>query len=167
MKKYPTVALLCILVLSCSMPHQNEIVKVELAGSGNWSLFGTALSVDDSLNYKYYDARLQKNYIGKVSGTFWDTLNRKFEEIKFKSIPVHSDRFIVGGSYFELIIHWNGGNRRILRALDQPMDSVTNVFEWLNGSFKKARLHEVNYPLKFETTYQNPLRNLSNDHPKP
>ena len=71
-----------MLLLACTKPKQivNEITKVELARSGAWSDYGAAISIDSTLNYKYYDANIKHcYYVGKVTGAFWDTVNQKFE----------------------------------------------------------------------------------------
>jgi hypothetical protein len=152
------IILLCFLLLSCSNPvqHKNEITKVVFARSGAWFDRGAALEIDSSLRYKYYDANQKKYYIGTITARFWDTLNTKFEDIKFKTITAHSGKIIQDANYFEVIIYWKSGKRRITRVWDQPLDSMLTVVEWLNNSPKKAILHEVNYAIKFETTYQNP-----------
>src|SRR5271165_6301475 len=105
--KYLVPTLSLLFLLSCkNPPHQNnEITKVELARSGAWSDNGAAISIDSSLSYKYYDGNVkQGNFIGKTSEKFWDTLNRKFEQIKFKSIPATDNKHIWDANYFELIV---------------------------------------------------------------
>jgi len=148
-----------MLFLSCIKPkqHKNEIIKVELARSGAWSDHGAAISVDSSLNYRYCDNNVKHGYfVGKVKERFWDTLNRKFEKIKYKSLPITDNKNIADINYFELIIHWKNGKKRVIRAWDIPTDSVLSIFKWLNDSYKNVKLHQVNYPIKFETIFQNP-----------
>jgi hypothetical protein len=151
--------LLCILVLfSCKKRFQqaNEITKIELARSGAWSDFGAAVSIDTSLNYKYYSGNSKKNFVGKINTRFWDLINRRFEQIKFKSIAPTDNKNIADANYFELIIYWRDSSKRIIRVKDIKPDSVISAFVWLNDSYKKVRLHQVNYSLKFETTFQIP-----------
>lgn len=151
---------LITLVIACNKPAQrnNEITKVELARSGAWADNGAAISVDSSLSYKYYDGNVKLGYyVGRVSETFWDTLNQKFERIKYKSLPFTDNKLIEDANYFELIVHWKNGKRRITRVWNWPADlAVLSVISWLNDSHKRFKLHQVNYPIKFETTYQNP-----------
>ncbi|WP_295676787.1 hypothetical protein [uncultured Mucilaginibacter sp.] len=138
--------------------HQtNEIIKVELARSGAWSDYGGAIGVDSSLNYKCYDGNTKRNFIGKINASFWDSINRRFEQIKFKEIPVFDNKNIADATYFELIIYWKDSSKRITRVRDIKPDSVVNAFRWLNDSYKKVMLHQVNYSIKFETTFQDPL----------
>ena len=158
--RYVLILLCFVQFLSCTKPktHINEITKVELARSGAWSDYGAAISVDSSLNYKYCDNNAKRHYFaGKVGEDFWDTLNRKFERIKFKSLPATDNKLIQDANYFELIIYWKDSSRRITRARDIKIDSVVNTLIWLNDSYKNVKLHQVNHSIKFETTYQDPL----------
>jgi len=109
------------------------------------------------LNYKYFDGNSKKNFIGKINTRFWDSINRRFERIKFKEIPVSDDNNIIkDATYFELIIHWKDSSRRITRVRDIKPDSVVLAFIWLNDSYKNIKLHQISRPIKFETTFQNP-----------
>jgi len=157
--KYAGWFLVMLFFISCTKPVKtnNDITKVELARSGAWSDYGAAISIDSSLSYKYCDNNTKQRYFaGTIDDKFWDTLNRKLEGIKFKSLPVTDNKLIEDAEYYELIIYWKNGKRRIKRVWDFPQqDSVLNVIKWLNDSYKKAKLHHVNYPIKFETTYQN------------
>jgi hypothetical protein len=149
-----------IFLLACGKPAQrnNEITKVELARSGAWSDFGASISVDTSLNYKYfgdYENVKQGYFIGKVNRKFWDTLNQKLERIKFKTLPVSDNVSATDINYFELIIHWKNGKRRLLRAWNGRSDSVLNVIKWLDTSYKNMELHQIKDTIRFETTYHN------------
>src|ERR1700741_4221927 len=152
------VLLSVLLFLSCKTPpHQNnEITKMELASSGGWN-FGTAIGIDSSLNYKYYDGNSKKSFVGKISAKLWDSINKKFEQIKFKKLPASDHKNIADATYFELIIYWKDSSRRITRVRNIKTDSVVNTFIWINESYKSVKLHEVNYTIKFETTYQYPI----------
>jgi hypothetical protein len=155
--KYVLILSFLLLLLSCKRPTQtNEITKIELARSGAWSDFGAAVGIDSSLNYRYYDGNSKKNFVGKISAGLWDSINKRFEQIKFKKIPTADNKNIADATYFELIIYWKDSSRRITRVQDLKTDSVVNTFIWLNDSYKNVKLHQVNRPLKFETTFQNP-----------
>jgi hypothetical protein len=147
-----------ILLLSCTKPHRqnNEITKIELASSGGWN-FGTAIGIDSSLNYKYYDGNSKKNFVGKISAKLWDSINTRSAQIEFKKIPAYDHKNIADATYFELIIYWKDSSRRITRVRDIKTDSVADAFAWIKDSYKRVKLHQVNYPIKFETTYQDPI----------
>lgn len=150
---------LITLIIACNKHAQrnNEITKVELARSGAWADNGAAISVDSSLNYKYYDGNVKQGYYwGKISAKLWDTLNRKFEEIKFKTIQPVAYRGAEDVNIFELIIHWKGGKRRILREWYGKPDPISNTVLWLNNSYKSVKLHRIQHSIAFETTYQIP-----------
>ena len=158
--KYVLTLVCFVLFLSCTKPNRqiNEITKVELARIGAWSDRGAAISVDDSLIYKYFgDYNVDRGYFtGKVSKQFWDTLNRKLEQIRFKTIPVTDNVHTADLNYFELIIHWSNKKRRIIRVWNWKRDSVLNTLIWLNYSYKRLKLRQINDSIKFETTFQNP-----------
>jgi hypothetical protein len=152
----------CALLLStCTKPVQknNEIIKVELAESGYFFDFGkklsTVISIDSCLNFRYYDGNKGNGYyIGKVSLQFWDTINRKLDMINFKTLksdkPIHDP----GKGYYELIVHWKAGKRRIIRTASLGNNLIDRTFTWLNYSCKKIKLRHVNSRIKFETTFQ-------------
>ncbi|MDB5112754.1 MAG: hypothetical protein JWR67_3868 [Mucilaginibacter sp.] len=155
--KYIVVLIFIMLSISCKKAtrHNNEIIKVELARSGAWSDFGASMSIDTSLNYKYfgdYGNVKQGYFIGKVTHKFWDTLNQKFEQIKFKTIDTNDNTNVADANYFEVIIHWKNEKRRIIRVRPRENDSIINVFLWLNDSFKYIKLHPIKNHIKFETT---------------
>lgn len=117
--------LLCfvLLLLSCTKPkqHKNEIIKVELARSGAWSDYGGTISIDTSLNYKYYGdyGNIKQGYFtGKISGKFWDTLNRKLEQIRYKKLPASDNANVVDVNYFELINPLEGWETTCIKGLE-------------------------------------------------
>ena len=155
-------------ITACNKPAQrnNEITKVELARSGAWSDNGATISIDTSLNYKYfgdYGNVKQGYFIGKVNNKFWDTLNEKFEQIKFRTIDTNDNTNVADVNYFEVIIHWKNQKRRIIRIRPRENDPVINTFVWLNDSYKNVKLHPVRKPIKFETIYHRPLPRLNID----
>jgi len=156
--KYVASFAVLLFFISCTKPVQpnNEIRKVVLARSGAWSDYGAAISVDSSLSYKYCDNNQKQHYfVGKVDEKFWDTLNRKLEEVKFRSLPATDNTHIADAEYYELIVYWKKGKRRLTRVWDFPQqDSALNVIKWLNDSYKKVKLKPVKGPIQFETTYQ-------------
>ena len=153
------LSLLCFVsLLSCKKPklHTNEIVKIELARSGAWSDFGAAIGIDSSLSYRYYNGNTRKYFTGKITEEFWDTLNTKFKEMKYKVADTTDNIDVVDVNHFELIIHWKDHKRRIVRVHGSHPDSVLSVMLWLNGSAKNVKLHRIRTQIPFETTYQNP-----------
>jgi hypothetical protein len=79
-------------------------------------------------------------FTGKVTRQFWDTLNQKFEEIKFKTAAPYSKLVLSDADYFELIIYWRNGKRKITRYWDGGQEPVIAVFNWLDSSYKNIRL---------------------------
>jgi len=155
--KYTLILSVIILLMSCKKAiHQNnEITKVELARSGTWFNLGATISVDSSLKYKYfgdYGQVKQGYFTGKVTRQFWDTLNQKFEKIKFKTVSPHSKLVLSDADYFELIIYWRNGKREITRYWDGGHEPVTTVIDWLDSSYKSTKLKQADNQFEFETT---------------
>jgi len=165
--RYFLTLLLSVALISCKKPaHQNnEISKIELARGGGWSK-GTAISIDSSLNYEFYGLLNKdapegkwKYYTGKITKAFWDTLNNKFEQINYKTLDtVQVGPIIEDANFFELIIHWGTQKRQIIRIDTDGTDAVSKTLTWLDSSFKKVNLHQVDTPFKFETIAQDPPR---------
>jgi hypothetical protein len=152
------VLLFMFLFIACKklQPQYNNISKIELARSGAWSDFGAAISIDSSLNYKYYGnyGKVKQGYfLGKASRKLWDTLTQKLEKINFKTVSSSDNLSVADVNYYEVIIHWKNHTKKIIRVSPRESDAVINTIRWLDSSFRKVNLHQVNNPIKFETTY--------------
>eukprot|EP01037_Dinobryon_pediforme_P016380 gene16380-16558_t len=132
---------LFLLAISCAKPKpQYDITKVELTRSGAWSDFGGSISIDSSLNYKYYgDYGKVKQWFftGKVSTQFWDTLNQKLKHIKYKTLSVTDN---------ENTVDWLGKcpscaqwNTFVEEVLEKPNTSVPN---WKTSSTTQQRANK-------------------------
>jgi hypothetical protein len=158
------ITLMAILI-SCKkhVPRNNEITRVEVATGG---CFGpcqyTALSIDSSLELKYYGGHLlpdrwrktlQGYYDAKVSRGFWDTLNMKLEHIKYKKLDT-ARNWVIDSQDFEIIIHYDRGVKHIRFTGDSFPDSVETVFRWIDSSYRTVVLHHIKGPIQFETVVQ-------------
>jgi len=157
------ILIVSVLLFSCNKPRgQTEIKSVELAKIVAISNSGTALHVDSSLNCIFYlfygnpGSGKPMYYQGKVTPAFWDTLNSKFEKIKYKTLDTTDKAWGIDGESYELIIHWKNGMKKITRFIPSQADSLISVLNWLNSSYKTIELKQRKAPFKFETTYQNP-----------
>jgi hypothetical protein len=160
--------IIALAIFGCSEPNRqnNEITKVELARSGAWSDYGATISVDTSFNYKYFGDHgnvKQGYFIGKIDIKFWDTLNQKLQKIHYKTLPITDNAHMVDVNYFELIVHWKNGKKRISRAWNWPSDtSVLKVIMWIDNSYQLVKLHQVRDSVQFETRYHKlPRPNIS------
>jgi hypothetical protein len=148
-----------VLLFSCKQKPRpvNEITKVELATCSLRSE-NSALSVDSLLTFNYYDGTGPTSkhgyYTGKINALFWDTLNKKLEALKYKTL-VRND-MMVDGKPFEFIVHWKGNTKMIICDSENPKDSLVIFLKWLSNSRKAVQLHQVKAPIRFETTFQNP-----------
>jgi len=142
---------------SCNEPHRhNEITKIELTRTGAWADIGAIIKIDTSLNYDYwgrYDTVKEGYFTGRISQGFWDTLNYKFDQLKYKTLDTTDNSNVQDANYFELIIHWEKGRRRIIRVDTGGNYPLIKTLKWLNDSYKNVQLKRATNPIKFETTY--------------
>jgi len=158
----PIAFLLLILLSGCKtyVPKFNKITKVELARSGAWSDYGATISIDSVLNYKYFGdyANVKQGYfIGKFDVRFWDTLNHKLEAANFRIADTATNMNVKDARYYELIIQWESGKKRLLRLSDMKADSILSLCRWIDTTYKRVKLKRVDQPFKFETVFHSPL----------
>ncbi|MDB5114831.1 MAG: hypothetical protein JWQ79_323 [Mucilaginibacter sp.] len=160
MKHLSILLLFVILFVGCKPKNRNnEITKIGFARDGAWLDQGAAISINDSLTYKYYGritGRDRCYHTGKISEGFWDTLNQKLEKIRYKTLDTTDNRLVEDGIYYEIIITWKNGRKHITRYRDIKTDSVLAVLNWINDSYKNVKLQKIKTPIKFETTFQTP-----------
>ncbi|HEY9004238.1 MAG TPA: hypothetical protein VIM89_22980 [Mucilaginibacter sp.] len=149
------ISLLCF---GCNkrVHRKGEITKIEFARDGLSITPGVTIGIDETLDYKYfgnYESQHQKYLVGKVSSQFWDTLTRKLHAIKFKTVKATIDPLDESEEYYELIVYWTNGKRRLLRVWSKEPDPVLSLCEWIDTSYKKVKLHKANGIIKFETLH--------------
>jgi len=151
---------ICFLVLiSCYHPKKrtDQISKIEIATSD--CLKGCpviGISIDSTLTFKYYggyNAKLQGYYSGFVTQGFWDTLNTKLEQIKFKGLETNNFGELDGHSA-EVVVYWNKQKRHFMRSIYEDPDSISHILIWIADSYKHIQLQKLKDSVKFETTYQ-------------
>jgi len=126
-KHYVSIIAIVLMAAACNKPvkSKNEIIKIEFAHE--WP--AGAISIDSSLTYHYFGGQLAKKkgyFTGKATASFWDTLNRKFEQIDFKHLDTAGNlRIDVPAS--ELIIYWKGHKLHLRKDLYDLPDSVSNT----------------------------------------
>jgi len=117
---------------------------------GNWNKYYSTLA------FKYYGgykAKLQGYYSGVVTRGFWDTLNIKLKEIKFKKLDTSKD-YPLDGEVAETIFYWGKQKRHIFKSIDDDPDSVSHVLIWIINSYKNIELNKLKDSVNFETRYQ-------------
>jgi hypothetical protein len=165
---YISLIIICccqITILGCKKPvsRKNEIIKVEVATG--WC-FGpcqlTALSIDSSLELKYFGGRLlpgrwrktlQGYYKGRVSRLFWDSLNMKLEDIKYKKLDTNR-QWVMDSQILEVIIYYRNGVKHIKTSEGSFPDSIEKVFLWIDSSYKATKLQHIKGPIQFKTVAQ-------------
>jgi hypothetical protein len=151
------LAFFLLIVLLCGCDKQqrriNEITKIEIATGG---CFGpcqsTVVSVDSSLNYRYWgggdswaarvddskNGKLRGYFSAKTSREFWDTLNIKLEQINFKQLDTvyaHS----VDDQSLSVLIHYGNKIKHINAHSASLPDSVGRVFYYIIRSYKTIK----------------------------
>jgi hypothetical protein len=162
--KYYIAALLILLIFECCTKHQqyqNPVIKIELSRTGGESDDGAIISIDSNLICNYYgrlnSSKSEYYYTGKITATFWDTLNKRVEQTKFRAAPLNNNLHVSDSEEFELIIHSKIGKNRFLRIWGGESDPVLEFMIWLNGAYKKAKLIKSADSIKFEAIIRNPM----------
>ncbi len=138
------------LLLSCAKPEKHyEIRSVEFMRDDGWSE-GISLSIDSTLTYRYFDASKKRSYIGLVDENFWDTLNRKLEAIKFRTILLPKDINCQDCDEFSLLIHWKNHERKIVMYGVDSSNALSNALIWVDSSYRRIKLKQVDTSFNFE-----------------
>jgi hypothetical protein len=169
MKSYFLLSFFVTLLLSgCHRSGQriNEISKIEIETGG---CFGpcqsTVVSIDSSLVYKYYggstsfvlpldaknDRKLNGYFLGKVSHEFWDTLNIKLENIKYKQLDTIYKNSVDDQS-LEIFIYYGDKIKHIKAQSASLPVSVAHVFYYIIRSYKTIRPKPTKDTFIFEST---------------
>lgn len=164
MKKNIIIILSSLLLFECNTSEKkqkNTISKICFATGGCYGHCPfLAIEIDSSLNYKFHGTKYtEKNgyFIGKVSQSFWDTLNKKFENINYKMLD-SSYNHSVDDLSTETIIYYDNNRKHILGKSSSLPDSVLKVFVWVMDSYKNVKLKKSSPNLlQFETKIQHPL----------
>ncbi len=156
MKLIYTIIILSLTFLSCKKHRSNEIKKLSFAVAGCYGKCPVlAIEIDSSLTYKFYGGENTNKkgfYKGLVTKGFWDTLNLKFEQIRFKHLDTLYN-YSVDDMPIELYLTI-GKDRKPLFGQDESMpDSVRKVLYWVLNSYKNINLIQVD-TLAFETSIQ-------------
>ena len=145
-----------LLFAGCNKPfRQNDkITRIELARNGAWSDFGASISIDSSLNYEYWGdySQVKQGYFkGTISKAYWDTLNKRFSQIRFRTVKTNNDINCEDCEEYEMIIRWRGNSRKILRTdYHNRPDSVLSFIKWVDSSYKHVNLHSTKDSIKFD-----------------
>jgi hypothetical protein len=162
MKHYIAALFIISMFESCTehQPYQNQITKIELSRTGGGSDDGAIISIDSNLICNYYgrlnNSKSEHYYTGKITAAFWDTLNKRVEQTKFKSASLNNNLHISDAEEFELIVYNKAGKNRMLRTWGGEPESILEFMIWLNDAYKKARLTKSTNSIKFEVVIRNP-----------
>ncbi len=146
---------------------ENRIKRVDIATGG---CFGpcqlTALSLDSSLQYKYYggetpffppdkkSGNLKGYFTGTVSQQLWDSVGIKLNQIHYQQLDTaytHS----LDDERLELFIQYGNGKTKHISAQSASLpDTVREVFFWIANTYKKVNLKPIKDSIKFRTTIQ-------------
>lgn len=165
--RYNALLLLVALVVgACHRSSKQEVSKIEYAqGACFGSCVPLAISIDSTLNYKYYadssyswstPKHLIISYRGKVNRKMWNALLSKLDEIGYKSIDTSRKvRQIADIQHRELIIYWNN-NRTRITVMGAKIDTL---IKFIRNSYQLIKLQPSLDTLNFGTTLQlRPIR---------
>jgi hypothetical protein len=161
--KLGNLLIICGLLFSCrakTIPQKrhNEIVKICFAAGGCYgSCPFLAIEIDSGLNYKYFGGKYTKKhgyYFGKVTEGFWDTLNIKFEKLKYKQLDTLYEQS-ADDLATEIIIYYGKRKHIIGQSMSLP-DSVMKLYDWLIGTDSIIKLNRIvdSTQFKIETKIQ-------------
>ena len=164
LRRYLINLLLILLLTACHKnPAKNNVITtIELSRLGSWQDFGATISIDSSLVYQYwgdYKGIKQGFFKGRVSRSFWDTLNSKLERVKFKTyIPLEDHVLCQDCTGYDLIIYWNNHKRRFgrINLFDIKPDSILTFMRWVDRSYKNIALKQIKDSIKFEVYTHEP-----------
>lgn len=155
LSKIPILILTFIIFIGCNKTkkRENEISKITLLTG---LCYGTcpvqSIEVDSSLTLKYHGesyAKIQGFYIGKITEANWDSINSKFEKIKYKELDsVYEHSVDDAPTYIEIR---NSNKVKTIRAQSESLpEEVQNTYYWLIDLCNKTKLVKTNDTLGFE-----------------
>ncbi|WP_419803411.1 DUF6438 domain-containing protein [Mucilaginibacter sp.] len=141
--------------------RQNNIQRIVFATGGCYGKCPfQVIDIDSSLTVKYNGVKYTDHigfYVSTINSNFWDTLNIKFENIKYKGLN-NSYEHSIDDLSTEIYIYYNGNKvKHILGQSASLPDSVMTVYEWLLHSIKQMNFKQTDRKLTFPTHYQKPI----------
>ncbi|MDP3393071.1 DUF6438 domain-containing protein [Sediminibacterium sp.] len=148
--------LACVDKKNEAIKRQDQFKTISFATGGCYGKCPfLAIQIDSSLTYKFYGGRYTEKqgfFTAKVTQGFWDSLNIKMEQAKFKQLDTLYNASVDDMSIESYFTY--GQIRKPLygQEMDLP-DNIRSVFYWLMDSYKKLQLTKVD-TLLFETKIQ-------------
>ena len=143
------------LLLSCKNieKRNNEINKISLTTG---LCYGTCpiqtVEIDSSLTVKYHGMDYAKHkgyYIGKITPKVWDSINSRFEKIKFKELDSVYSHSVDDPPVYLKIYHKNKIKRVRAQSASLP-EEVEKTYLWLIDVAESVKLNKTNDTLNFE-----------------
>jgi hypothetical protein len=143
------------LIISCKNIEKknNEITKISITTG---LCYGTCpiqtVEIDSSLIVKYHGMEFAKRkgyYTGKIKPTDWDSINFRFEKIKYKQLDSVYDYSVDDPPIYLKIYHNN--KIKVIRAQSSSLPrEVKKTFYWIIDMAKSVKLYKTNDTLNFE-----------------
>ena len=143
------------LLLSCKNieKRNNEITKISVTTG---LCYGTCpvqtVEIDSSLIVKYHGMEYAKRkgyYIGKITPKVWDSINSRFEKIKYKELDSVYDNSVDDPPVYLKIYFKN--KIKIIRAQSASLpEEVEKTYRWLIEVVQSVKLNKTNDTLNFE-----------------
>lgn len=133
--------------------RKNEITKIYIATGlcyGHCPV--QTVEIDSSLTVKYHGKEYAKHkgfYIGKITPEVWDSINARFEKIKYKELDSVYDHSVDDPPVY-LKISYNNQVKKIRAQSASLPDEVGKTYHWVITIAENAKLKSTNDTLDFE-----------------
>ena len=152
------ILILFFILISCNetKKQRNEISKITLLTG---PCYGTcpvqSIEVDSSLTLRYYGeeyAARQGFYIGKITEADWDTINAKFERIRYRELDTLYDHSVDDPPTYIEIKYGNNVKRIRAQSASLP-EEVRRTYYWLIDFCSQTQLEKTSDTSGFDIKY--------------
>lgn len=161
--RFITIFVFATLLFACKKKNagsKKEIEKIVFATGGCYGHCPIqAIQIDSSLTIKYHGVKYTEKigfYSGIISRNFWDTLNKKLENINYQQLDSTYQNSVDDLST-EIFIYYDNKFKHIYGQSASLPDSVMNVYLWMMSEIKQLKLQPIKDSLIFPTIIEKPI----------
>jgi hypothetical protein len=136
--------------------RNNEITKISITTG---LCYGTCpvqtIEIDSSLTVKYHGMEYAKRkgyYVGKISLKNWDSINSRFEKIKYKELDSVYDNSVDDPPIY-LKIYFQNKIKTIRAQSSSLPEEVRETCYWIIKATENLKLSKTNDTLNFENKH--------------
>jgi len=153
---------LFLLYACANKQPKNVISRIEIASDGGELPFnGRVFAFDSTLNCSFYGGKYFKKrgfFRGRITSEFWEDVNKKLANADFKDADSTDNISMADAPYLEVSISAGSYKKRIVRCTCGKKTPLLDTLEWILKNYDQASLMKSNDSVRFETTYQYPLK---------